>query len=382
MTSTFTATLPSGELQIRVKRAAFPLDSLCGFASRKSNRRGFVFVSKVLGKHWPVRPSRFDACCLEIARKIKVEQKPVLVVGMAETATGLGHGVYESLQRIHDSLNERTSLFVHGTRYRVEGVPALTFEETHSHATTHWLHMPESQKDREVLSQAKSLVIVDDEQTTGRTALALTRSIGKWCPNLSSVTIACLTDFISDADREHFVEAAGMECNFVSLLNGSYSFHPDTSYQHIDIRQTVRGSNHTKVPWNFGRLGISGTRNYEDEIIGPKSISTSEKILVLGTGEFQYPAICYARALEKQGHDVHFQSTTRSPLLVSGDLKSMLEFADPYGEEIQNYLYNVTPDSYDRFIILHELPELPKHFNLPQQLRAEVICVPPLSDAS
>ena len=48
--------LRSGTLRLAVERADWPLESLCGFASRRGKKRGFVFVSKVLGKHYPVRP--------------------------------------------------------------------------------------------------------------------------------------------------------------------------------------------------------------------------------------------------------------------------------------------------------------------------------------
>lgn len=375
MTSPFTATLPSGTLEIEVKQATFPLDTLCGFASRRSNRRGFVFVSKVLGKHWPVAPSRFDACCEELAKKIQVTDESLLVVGMAETATGLGHGVYEALLRLHDPQALRASLYIHGSRYRIKDAPAITFEETHSHATTHWLHAPENQHEISQLSKARSLVIVDDEQTTGRTALALTQSIKKWCHNLQSVTIACLTDFVSDLDRHKLMNALGIECNFVSLLTGSYRFLADTSFKHDNRQQKAGILPAVELPSNFGRRGISGENGYENDIFSKKPIAPSDRVLVLGTGEFQYPALCWARLLEKQGHYVRFQSTTRSPLMVSGDLNTALEFADPYGEDIPHYLYNVSPDSYDRIFILHELREIPDKCSLAHQLNAEVISV-------
>ncbi len=75
---------------VSVSRAELPLDQLCGFASRRSTRRGFVFVSKVLGKHWPVRPSVFADCCQRLVARMPTFQGPVVIVGMAETATGLG----------------------------------------------------------------------------------------------------------------------------------------------------------------------------------------------------------------------------------------------------------------------------------------------------
>ena len=43
--------MPTGELTLKVDDARFPLDWLVGFAARANAKRGFLFLSKVLGKH-------------------------------------------------------------------------------------------------------------------------------------------------------------------------------------------------------------------------------------------------------------------------------------------------------------------------------------------
>src|SRR3712207_8844377 len=58
---------------------------------------------------------------------------------LAETATGLGHGIYEQWLR----QSGRTDvLFLHTTRYHLSRARALRFEESHSHATEHQLYLP------------------------------------------------------------------------------------------------------------------------------------------------------------------------------------------------------------------------------------------------
>src|SRR5947209_19859747 len=83
--------LQSGTLHLRVERAAFALDELCGFASRRSRKRGFVFVSKVLGKHYPVRPRVMEDVYHRLAAKIASPSSflpgPVPSIAPAETAT-------------------------------------------------------------------------------------------------------------------------------------------------------------------------------------------------------------------------------------------------------------------------------------------------------
>src|SRR5437588_12571629 len=68
--SEFSCALRSGRLHLRVETADFALEELCGFASRRSRKRGFVFVSKVLGKHCPVRPRVMAETHQRLAAKI------------------------------------------------------------------------------------------------------------------------------------------------------------------------------------------------------------------------------------------------------------------------------------------------------------------------
>ncbi|MBC7966997.1 MAG: phosphoribosyltransferase domain-containing protein, partial [Fuerstia sp.] len=94
--STHEVRLRSGLLRVMTHATEIPLEELCGFGSRRSQRRGFVFVSKVLGKHWPVRPQVFQDCCDRLTAQLTRFVEPAVIVAMAETATGLGHGIFES----------------------------------------------------------------------------------------------------------------------------------------------------------------------------------------------------------------------------------------------------------------------------------------------
>ena len=48
--------LPTGLMELGVDAGVFHLDDLIGFAARANAKRGFLFLSKVLGKHWSVTP--------------------------------------------------------------------------------------------------------------------------------------------------------------------------------------------------------------------------------------------------------------------------------------------------------------------------------------
>src|SRR5262249_36064001 len=88
--------LRCGTLTLHVESAVMPLDELCIFGSRGNRKRGFLFISKVLGKHVPVRPSLMQRIHELLAGQIADVRGPAVVIALAETATGLGQGVFEA----------------------------------------------------------------------------------------------------------------------------------------------------------------------------------------------------------------------------------------------------------------------------------------------
>jgi hypothetical protein len=95
--------------------------------------------------------------------------------------------------------------------------------------------------------------------------------------------------------------------------------------------------------------------------------------LVLGSGEFAYPPFLLASWLESHGMDVHFQTTTRSPILLGDDITSAISSTDNYREGIRNFVYNVIDRSYDRILLCYETPSLPSSHDLPRQLNATAV---------
>jgi hypothetical protein len=85
-------------------------------------------------------------------------------------------------------------------------------------------------------------------------------------------------------------------------------------------------------------------------------VPQSQRLLVLGTGEFAYPPFLLAEELERHGLDVRYQSTTRSPIIEGGAIGCSLAFADNYGDGIPNFLYNARREDYDRILVCHETP--------------------------
>ena len=74
---------------------------------------------------------------------------------------------------------------------------------------------------------------------------------------------------------------------------------------------------------------------------------------MLGTGEFMYYAQVASRYFD-ESNVLKIQSTSRSPVLIGGNIKSKISFKDNYYSDISNYLYNVICKKYDVVIIFSE----------------------------
>ncbi len=368
-----TIPLRCGTLSLQVDRASMPLGELCTFGSRRSLKRGFQIISKVLGKNVPVRPSQMERIHNMLASQICNVEGPILLVALAETAIGLGQGVFESLLRL---TGRDDVLFLHSTRYRLSQPLAATFQESHSHATEHFLYFPLGTRAANRLKNARTLVLVDDEITTGRTLTSLAYALAQRTPRLSSVHFLSITDWLDPSRRRQIVDIFGRNVALESVLRGQLHFTPDLTFDPGPIPNVVGAGevkdSHLKA--NHGRLGtcrplvLNLGRLQQDA-----GVRSGERILILGTGEFVHAPYLLSRHLEELGWDVSFQSTTRSPILVGEGIDGIHEFVDNYHDEIPNYVYNVATRLYDRIIIGYETRRLPPSHRLAEMLGAHPV---------
>jgi hypothetical protein len=360
------ASLMRGLLQVDVDPSSISPESLFGFAERRNPKRAFLFVSRVLGKHIPVKPSVMQASYESLAAKIPSDLPgPVLVIGMAETAVGLGAGVH----RVY-SATRQDSMYIVSTRHPVGTDMFARFEEEHSHASAHLIHMPEDPETREMMLNARSLVLVDDEASTGKTFINLHRALGEAGLTKVERVITCvLTDWSDGA----ITNSIGSTADQVSLISGAYQFieDPEASLPEMPETGTVAVGEYPINPLNdWGRLGV---RSVADTLALGIQVVPGERIIVLGTGEFVWKPFLLAERLELAGADVHFSSTTRSPIAIGHAIHHALSFSDNYGLGIVNFLYNVAPGQFDRVLICSETDVVAVPASLIEALKAEVI---------
>lgn len=348
--------LPTGLMELSVDAGSFRLDDLIGFAARANAKRGFLFLSKVLGKHWPVTPRRMHCIHTALAAQVPADVPgPVVFIAMAETAIGLGQGVFEAYRAAHP---QREALFLHTSRYHVGDTPIIEFAEAHSHAPRQFLHYPTDAALQRLLLNARSLVLVDDEASTGNTFLNLTAACRTLNPALERVHLATITNFMGAAANAALSQRFGLPVTIGAALSGEYTFTAGQLQPSAGAAQLFEAHADRGASADFGRLGLD--RPLAQPIALAERLSADigpdERVLVLGTGEFMHMAFLLGRALEARGINTVVQSTTRSPILQWGAVSHILGFPDNYGEGVENFVYNVSPGQYDHVFICHETP--------------------------
>ena len=374
MQKTVKIQLDTGILQLDLDPGHIPLKRLLGFAARVSSKRKFLLVSKVLGKHYPVSPKIMSWSYRALARAVlkKGAGDGSLWIGMAETATGLGYGVFEAA--CHEGIEN--ALFIQTTRYHLDGIKRLEFEEAHSHATDFFLYYPECSDFRKQFLNAETLVLIDDEISTGKTFLRLIKAYQAVNPKLRKVFIVSLVNFAHPDDRAALESQSEVAVEWVCFRQGLLRFEDSQNTAIDSITVNVSGNGACKkylLAWP-GRLGMDAPVSLEMDVVEQlmgffsnvetqniASLRTNNEndirpILVLGTGECNAPAYLLGRELERNGFKVIVQSTTRSPIHQGNDISLVCQFEDNYEDGIPNFIYNLNPDDYRGIILCHETP--------------------------
>lgn len=363
--------LPTGALELTIHDSRLPFDDIMGFAARDNAKRGFLFLSKVLGKHWPVKPSMMATIHRALADAVPAMDGPVVFIAMAETAIGLGQGVFEAWLAANPG---REALFLHTSRYRVGATSIIEFEEAHSHAPRQFLHLPPGQRERTLLLGARALVLVDDEASTGNTFLNLTHACRKLNPGLERVHLATITNFMGPEATAGLTQRFGLPVTLGAPVSGEYTFNPGEFSPSGAAAQRFDASADRGANAGFGRHGLQRPLASPEDLAArlAAGIAPGQNALVLGTGEFMHASYLLGAALERHGADVVVQSTTRSPIVTWGAVASAITFPDNYGEGVANFLYNVRPGQYDHVFICHETAPNAALFQVADALNARL----------
>ncbi|MGK3941896.1 phosphoribosyltransferase [Streptomyces caeruleatus] len=364
------------------------LTDLLGLALRRNPKRAHLLVSNVLGKHVPQSPSVVYGHGFALGRRVRAllgdqEAARAVVLGYAETATGLGHSVADGVA---------LAPYLHSTRRPVPGVaPAGGFEESHSHATSHLL-LPENPA---LLAGEGPLVLVDDEFSTGNTVLNTIRDLHERYPRERYVVVA-LVDMRSEADAgrlEAFAREIGARVDLVAAASGTVKLPegvlekgqdlvtrfedshsgargtarqaptgPQPAYNRVDLfwpRDLPDGGRHGFTPQH--RIRLESALPAMAARLAESLPADTHRVHVLGFEELMYAPLRLARELEQvaEGVEVTYSTTTRSPVLAVDDpgyaIRTRLTFPahdNPADGPGDRYAYNVAGAGFDAVIAI------------------------------
>ncbi|MFE7718231.1 phosphoribosyltransferase [Nocardia rhizosphaerihabitans] len=328
---------------------------------RRNPRRAHLLVSTVLGKHLPTDPRIVIGAgnrLGDLVREQLDDDREPVVLGFAETATGLGHCVAARLG---------ASCYLHSTRRAEPRATTLTgFEEGHSHATSHLLQPAPA----DIFVNDLPLVLVDDEISTGDTAIDAVRALHAFAPR-SHYVLASLVDMRTAADRakfEAFAAELGARIDTVCLASGRTEL-PDGLIETVTAMPEPELNPVAAQRGSFGRIELSwpadipegGRHGILNSDVAAFDIAlkaatgevqtrldaefAGRPVIVLGHEELMYLPLRLASELAESGTPTRFQTTTRSPAYVLDEpgypLRRGFRFHAPEPDATaQRYLYN------------------------------------------
>jgi pyrimidine operon attenuation protein/uracil phosphoribosyltransferase len=399
-----------------------PLESLVGLSLRDNPKRAHLLVSTVLGKHIPQHPLIIETVGKLLARQVWEQANGadssvsdealrlfglalegdnvalqhclaalgntfltnVATIGYAETATSLGATVAEALN----------SYYVHSSRYPDFGAVSYgTFEESHSHATSHFL----TPSDASFLNdESNDIVLVDDEISTGST-LMNTIAMLESLTHHDNYFLVSLVDLRTFEDRQRFDEFAeklGINIYVASLYSGTVLVPANAK----ELAQPVIRSIKSEKPHIFveaeqvadivvleTHLPLSDLKNGQVSLAASLPLQAQSiasvaresimgRTLVLGLEEKMYLPLLVAKFLSYgDNNDVLFSTTTRSPVISydSEDyaIRTKIEYKVPFveGDTQNRYAYNID-DFFDSVLIVVDSAEELKELENPDGL--------------
>lgn len=310
-------------------------------AKRENNSlRDFLIINKFQAKHYPSDPVDTVERFSKLAKKVKsvIGDEICLVIGFSETAVALGAYVAKELK----------CGYITTTR---EEIPAFMdvvhFEEVHSHAPSHKLRIR-----KELFEGVNALVVVDDEYTTGNTAVNLIKSLAGMISNECALYAV---SFVASADSErYFIDnnitpVFEMYSNDIERNEFPENFNADLQVTPRDFDVTIEENS-----WFDFRTGIYAEYLFSEyEYICKrvqkkiKSLLDSAKtVCVIGTEENCVIPIILGKRLSRKGYSVKVHGVTRSPIQPSDvegyPIFSRAKLTSFYDDNRTVYLYNIS----------------------------------------
>jgi predicted phosphoribosyltransferase len=412
------------DIEFAENNTIIPLELLTGLAVRRNPKRAHLLVSKVLGKHLPVDPRLIVASAEVLAvmadesiqntvnkksvsllgklKDVLESTSPLadleeeladsttysspVVIGYAETATALGAAV----------ANKLNAYYIHSTRYPdANSVAYGTFEESHSHATSHNV----TPQDDRFLNSSKPVVLVDDELTTGNTVMNTIRALHAKAKHAEYVVVT-LVDLRSKEAAlklEEFSDEIGVPVSVVALSHGVVTLPDDVLVRAEELiaRSLESGVERTRsgsiaevsnVEFKAKKLlrtknGVENLASYTpavNSLLASLPDFEGRRTLFLSIEEDMYFPLIAAQELSRRNENIFFSSTTRSPVL-SKDIESyaIRDRISFTVDEVENdtplrFAYNIG-ETFENIVVFADSDEHLKELQKPGGLMQKLV---------
>ena len=342
---------------------------LVRIAKRENNtKRSYLVVDPLQGKHVPVEPSKALNLFKSLAEKLqgKYEGERLLLIGFAETATAIGAQAAITLG----------TKYIQTTREVIPDARYLFFSEAHSHATEQKLVKDDIDR---VINDIDRIVFIEDEVTTGNTIMNIIKIITKEYQKKIKFEVASLLNGMTEESLKIYQDEK-IELHYLVKTDhsgygavaeqyrcdGLYICAIPENHTHesadIDVQSEKNMREHIiSIPgWMNARRFVdakqyeAACRKLAETVIAETGVKQGERVLVIGTEEFMYPALLTGYEIEKMGCVVRCHSTTRSPIAVSTEeeypLHCRYELRSLYDPDRKTFIYDL--ENYDRVIVM------------------------------
>jgi hypothetical protein len=199
-----------------------------------------------------------------------------------------------------------------------------------------------------VLAAARSLVIIDDECSTGATFVEAAEALVGALPGIERVACASLTDW----SNRDFLARMPRPAAAASLIAGTLAWTPGPAQAAATLAPAA--NRHGTAPAT-GMRSRSGLITPEAATRPRVTAHPGERILVLGDGEHAYEALLIAEEIAAQGGVPAVQSITRTPALIGHAMQSVTTLEDAYGSGATCHVYNLLAHQPSRIVIAAEI---------------------------
>ena len=232
--------------------------------------------------------------------------------------------------------------YIQTTRESILDVEYLLFTEAHSHASEQKLVKDDLDG---IIDEIDRIIFIEDEVTTGNTILNIVNILNELYGRRIRFSVASILNSMTEKQMKEY-EQKGINVHYLLKTDHrNYSetaegYHENGLYEPCNINE-ISDVEEVCLTGRLDARRLVDAAEYKgaceslwrrvDAVFNPRA---DEKILVVGTEEFMFPALYIGASMEDKGCAVRCHSTTRSPIAVSSDegypLRTRYEFGQGY----------------------------------------------------